>query len=109
MCALCGALGASRYWTDAAGRPEFERAGAKLTRRLERSRRVDLVNAVLRAQRLALHDWGGNSYVLQNAAGRRQNVYNLAGVWAAADTLAAQPIDPLDEQLLRELEAGAGG
>jgi hypothetical protein len=104
MCGLCGALGSSQYWTDAAGRPEFEAAGRKVVRRNERSQRVALVNAVLRPYRLTVHDWGGNSFVLQNVLGKKQNVYNLAGVWAAADELAGRPVDPLNEPLLDELE-----
>jgi|SRR5882757_300507 len=104
MCGLCGALGSSQYWTDAAGRPEFEAAGRKVVRRNERSQRVALVNAVLRPCHVTVHDWGGNSFVLQNAVGKKQNVYNLAGVWSAADELAGHPVDPLDEHLLDELE-----
>jgi hypothetical protein len=104
MCGLCGALGSSQYWTDAAGRPEFEAAGRKVVRRNERSQRVALVNAVLRPSQVTVHDWGGNSFVLQNALGKKHNVYNLAGVWSAADKLAGRPVDPLDEHLLNELE-----
>lgn len=107
MCGLCGALGSSQYWTDAAGRPEFEAAGQKVVRRNERARRVALVNAVLRTSQVSVQDWGGNSFVLQNELGKRRNVYNLAGVWSAADELAGRPVDPLDEQLLDELEQAA--
>jgi hypothetical protein len=104
MCALCGALGSGEYWTDAAGRPEFEAAGRKLTRRHERSQRVALVDEVLKPYGLSIRDWGGNSYVLRSACGAARNVYNLAGVWSVADELAQTAVDPLSDSLLRELE-----
>lgn len=104
MCGLCSALGSSKEWTDAAGRPEFEKAGRKVTRRAERERRVAHANNVLRFYGLELRDWGGNSYVLSNAAGRSENMYNLLGIWEAADRLAGRPCDPLDSMLLEALE-----
>jgi hypothetical protein len=104
MCGLCGVLGSGEYWTDAAGRSEFEAAGRKVVRRHERSQRVALVDAVLKPYGLSIRDWGGNSYVLRSASGDTRNVYNLAGVWSAADELAETAVDPLSEPLLRELE-----
>lgn len=108
MCGLCAALGSSQDWTDAAGRPEFEKAGHKVTRRSEREARVALANRVLGFYGLELRDWGGNSFVLSDRSGRSENMYNLAGIWAAAERLAGAPCDPLDPALLRVLEEGAG-
>lgn len=108
MCGLCGALGGSQYWTDAAGRAEFEHTGARIVRRRERAQRVALLDAMLQLHGLRVRDWGGNSYVLEDAAGRRENVYNLAGIWAAADALAAEPVDPLAQSWLQAIEAGRG-
>ena len=104
MCGLCAALGSSKDWTDAAGRPEFERTGRKVTRRAEREERVMMVNCVLRYYGLELADWGGNSYVLSNSAGRSENIYNLAGIWAASERLIDGGCDPLDPGLLLQLE-----
>lgn len=104
MCGLCGALGSAEYWTDAAGRPEFETGGRKVVRRHERSQRVALVDAVLKPYGLSIRDWGGNSYVLRTSLGDTRNVYNLAGVWAMADELAGVPLDPLSDQLLQAIE-----
>jgi len=42
--------------------------------------------------------------VLSNGAGRSENMYNLWGIWAAADRLAGKPCDPLDPALLAVLE-----
>lgn len=107
MCGLCGALGSSQYWTDAAGSADFQRNGVTITRRDERDRRLRLINRLLRSRELMVRDWGGNSYVLEGARGKIDNVYNLAGIWASIDAHGAGAlIDPLDPAFLDELEQG---
>jgi len=109
MCSLCAVLGGSAHWTDAAGRSEFERSGSKVTRRAERERRVGLLNAALSAHDLKVLDWGGNSYVVENTAGKSRNAYTVNAIWQAADDLAAAPVDPLDETFLDRLERSVKG
>jgi hypothetical protein len=109
MCSLCAALGGSRNWTDAAGQAAFAKTGRNVTLRDERSRRVALLNAVLVRYKLTISDWGGNSYVLSDAAGRTANMYTLGGIWSDADRLASEPCDPLDPDLIANLNASAGG
>ena len=109
MCSLCAALGGSRYWTDEAGHAAFVRTGRGLSLREERGRRVALLNAVFARYDLTISDWGGNSYVLSNLSGRAANMYTLGGIWAEADALSSEPCDPLDQGLIKRLEAlGAG-
>jgi hypothetical protein len=104
MCSLCATLGGSRYWTDAAGRHEFRsNGGGKVTLRNEREARVTLLNRLLGAYGITINDWGGNSFVLQDRGGRRENVYNLAGIWAAANKMTGG-CDPLDRTFLEYLE-----
>lgn len=103
MCSLCSALGASRYWTDAAGHSAFRRNGGKVTRRQEREARVALLNQMLVPSGVCIKDWGGNSYLLQTRDGRRQNVYNLNGIWAAVETLTSGKIDPLEQHFIDTL------
>ena len=103
MCSLCAALGGSRYWTDAAGDSAFETGGRKISLGEERSRRVALLNTILAFYDLSISDWGGNSYVLQNAQGRTLNMYNLAGIWADVDRMAERPCDPLDPALIARI------
>lgn len=105
MCALCAVLGSSRYWTDAAGRAEFEANGTKVSKRHEHARRAQLANAVLQTFGVTLKDWGASSYVLENAAGQSESVYHLNGIWAAAERLSGVVCDPLDDGLLARLEA----
>lgn len=111
MCSLCAALGGSRSWTDAAGKAVFAQGGRAITTRDERGRRVALLNSVLGYYGLQVSDWGGNSYVMTNAAGQSANMYSLGGIWADADRLASQPCDPLDEELIARLDTlgTAGG
>ena len=109
MCSLCAALGASRFWTDAAGHGAFRHNGGKLTLRHEREARVALLNRLLAPFGLRIRDWGGNSYVLQNHDGRRQNVYNLNGIWAAVDALIPGGCDPLDPRFLDTLSKAEPG
>lgn len=105
MCGLCGALGSNQYWTDAAGSADFQRNGVTVTRRDERRQRLAVINRLLLPHALQLRDWGGNSYVLESARGKVDNVYNLAGIWAAVDEhTAGNVIDPLDPALLEHLE-----
>jgi hypothetical protein len=105
VCSLCAVLGRSDHWTDAAGRPEFERLGRKVTRRAERERRVDLLNVILASQGLRVLDWGGNSFVIEDRAGKSENAYSLNAIWSAADRLGHRPIDPLDEEILANVQA----
>jgi hypothetical protein len=103
VCSLCSALGASRYWTDAAGRDAFRRHDGKVTRRQEREARVALLNLLLAQSGVGVRDWGGNSYVLQNRDGRRLNVYNLNGIWESVEALTSHRCDPLDQHFIDTL------
>ena len=103
MCSLCAALGSSRYWNDAAGHEAFRWNGGRFSLRSEREARVALLNHLLCASGVSVRDWGGNSYILQNRQGRRQNVYNLNGIWAAVDILSPGGCDPLDAGFLDAL------
>ena len=64
------------------------------TRRQERLARIALA-IILRHYGLKLGDFEGRSYVLRSATGRTELVPHLAGMWSAADGLAARPCDPL--------------
>jgi hypothetical protein len=106
MCSLCAAFGGSRFWTDAAGHDGFRHNGGKVTLRSEREKRVALLNRLLGAYGINIKDWGGNSYVLQDQKGQRLNVYNLAGIWAAVDTMTGNGCDPLGQEFLEHLSRG---
>ncbi|MEI9899327.1 MAG: hypothetical protein WDN31_03440 [Hyphomicrobium sp.] len=64
-----------------------------------------LLNSVLAHYGVHVADWGGNSYVMTNAAGHTANMYSLGGIWADADRLAGLPCDPLDQDLIDRLNS----
>lgn len=103
MCSLCDTMGNGSFWTDAAGRPEFEGSGESITPRAERTRRVQLANLILREFGLHLSDWSGSAFVVESKSGASEIVYHLNGIWGAAQRLAQRPCDPLDPALLARL------
>jgi hypothetical protein len=109
MCALCGILGASDHWADAAPRPGvFTRNTDSAARRRERMHRVAAANRILKYYGMTLVDWQGRSFVLSTATGKTEMVDNLSHLWAAAERLIGRPCDPLDEDLIARLETELG-
>jgi hypothetical protein len=109
MCALCGVLGGSDHWADAAARPGvYTRAADPVMRRRERANRVRIANQVLAVFGLRLSDWQGTSYLLATFTGKTEIVEDLAHLWAAAERLIGRPCDPLDPALLARLERARG-
>jgi hypothetical protein len=109
MCALCGVLGGTEYWTDAVRRPGvFTRNTDAAARRRERAHRVVVANRILKHYGMALADWQGASFVLSTSTGRTEMVESLSHLWAAAERLLGRPCDPLDEGLMVRLEADHG-
>ena len=90
MCALCGAL-LDEHWVEQG------------SSRRERVSRVRLANRVLGHFGLRLDDWGGRVYVLRDRKGRAVVVTNLGTVWAEAERLTGQALDPLDPGLVAAL------
>lgn len=103
MCGLCGTLGGPAHWSQAAGRLD-----AALTRRAERQHQVRVCNALLHPQRLRLDDWQGSALVLSSPTGKREVLNSLPEVWATAQAMSGQAIDPLDPALWALLGAPAG-
>jgi hypothetical protein len=109
MCALCGIFGGSDHWTDAVARPGvFTRNTDAAGRRRERMHRVAAANRVLRHYRMTLADWQGTSFVLSTGTGKTEIVDNLSHLWTAAERLSGRSCDPLDQQLIAELESDRG-
>src|SRR6266436_2189760 len=87
MCALCGVLGGSGHWTDAAARPGvFTRNRDGLQRRRERAHRIACASGVLKFYGLTLSDWQASSFVLSTATGKTELLQRLLGDPALADT-----------------------
>jgi hypothetical protein len=109
MCSLCGVLGGSGHWTDAAQRPGvFTRNTDGLQRRRERTHRITCASEVLRYYGLTLSDWQASSFVLSTATGKTELVEDLGHLWAAAQKLLGKPCDPLDPDLILRLAGQLG-
>lgn len=109
MCALCGVLGGSDHWTDAAARPGvFTRNTDPLERRRERARRVSAANRILNHYGMRLADWQGSAFTLSTLTGKTELVENLTHLWTAAEALSGRVCDPLDPSLIGRLEASGG-
>ncbi len=103
MCGLCGVFLGEAHWTDAS----VGVAGSGVrTRRHERLHRVALANRILKQYGMKLTDWQGSAYLLAGQTGQTVIVPNVAAVWAQAERLRSQSIDPLDERLIEVLEQG---
>src|SRR5581483_11808372 len=107
MCALCGVLGGSDHWADAAARPGvFTRNVGTAERRRERMRRIFLANGILRHFGMRLGDWQGSAYLLSTATGKTEVVEGLAHLWASAEKVSGRSCDPLAPGLIERLEDG---
>jgi hypothetical protein len=109
MCLVCGNLSGEPHWTERRpdSRPDVDPA-AETRRRRDRYRRIRLVNRVLAAGRLTVHDEpGATRYVLTNGRGSSELLEHLGEIWSAAERQLGRPIDPLDDALL--LSLGSGG
>jgi hypothetical protein len=103
MCGACAVLNNAPDWADRVGNPEGISHRQNLTRAAERQRRANLVNLLLVSKRMRLFDLG-NSFSVQGPTGRVDIVATLAHVWAAADRLSEDLLDPLDLKQLEALE-----
>jgi hypothetical protein len=108
MCALCGLIGGDEHWTDAVARDGvFTRNRDPSRRRLERARRVEVANRVLKLYGLKLSDWQGTSFLLSTFTGKSEMVGDLGHLWSAAERLSGRACDPLDPDFLARLESHA--
>ena len=108
MCAFCTMMVGETHWTEAgtdAGRAAEAESGRE--RYLGRLHRVALVNRILDHYGCQASDWANNQYVVQSRAGRTALVEHLPQIWAAAEEIAGQPLDPLDPALLDSLRRSA--
>lgn len=104
MCSLCGILGVETHWSDAVARPGiYSHNDDPHKRRLERTRRIAMVNRVLAAHALRLSDWHGRAYMLSTATGKTEMIETLSHLWYSAESLSNRTFDPLDPAFLARL------
>jgi hypothetical protein len=98
MCILCYGLTGEEHWSDA-------RVGAEPPPSI-RARRRALLTRVMAAHGLDYSD--DPTGVTSLVSDRKGNVLlarSLGEVWAAAQTLAKRPLDPLDPALLKRIDS----
>lgn len=93
MCGLCGVFGTEHHWS-AASAPRGQSANAP-ERRLDRGRRVALLNAMLASRKVRVREWQGHAYIVSGATGRSEIADNLAEIWRAVERVGGRPFDPL--------------
>ena len=103
MCVLCGDLIGEVNWAEQT--VTGASVGTESARRQARFHRTRVVNRVLAPYQLSAHeDLSGTRYVVADRKGAQEVVRDLGELWPAADRLARTSLDPLDSDLLAELE-----
>jgi hypothetical protein len=105
MCGLCRVLGGPGHWSDAIARDGmYTRNHTPQERRRERANRTRIANLVLKTYGLKLEDWQSNTYVLRTLTGKSEVFDSLNHLWPVAEKLIGRRCDPLDEELIVQLE-----
>lgn len=100
MCILCYGLTGEEHWSDARVGPE---PSASI-----RARRRAILTRVMAAHGLDYSDDPtGVTSLVSDRKGNIQVARSLGEVWAAAEAVVKHPLDPLDPDLLRRLDAQA--
>ena len=90
MCEVCAVFGVSEHWIDAADPMGSQNVAAGiLENRGERSKRLQLINRILRSAGLMASDWDGEAYSVEDAQGRRKIAPDLSALWRIAEELGA--------------------
>jgi len=101
MCSFCAVFAGIPHWTESgtdAGEAEPVTGGREW--RLQRLKRVGLINRLLRFYGCKLEDWMAESYMVRSLQGRTEIVPALPQVWQAIEAISKKPADPLDPALL---------
>lgn len=99
MCANCGFPSVPGHWTEAGAETPTDRMRARF-------RRAQLLQSVLPAYGLSVHDDGATPGVtVSDRTGRHEMVGDVTEVWAAAERMSGHAVDPLDLRFLGQ--AGA--
>src|SRR4030095_4415116 len=110
MCALCGVLGGSGHWTDAAARPGvFTRNIDASQPGGERGHRIPCASRVLAYYGLTLSDWQASSLILSTATGKTELVEELRHLGGAPEELLRRPRTPLAVRMHARLGVWKGG
>jgi|RhiMethySRZTD1v2_1073278.scaffolds.fasta_scaffold640036_3 hypothetical protein len=94
MCANCGFPSAPGHWTEAGAATASDRLRARF-------RRAQVLQSILRAYGLMVHDDGVTpGLTIATQTGISEMVADLTELWAVAERLHGRPIDPLDPRFV---------
>ena len=103
MCEVCAIFGAGEHWSDFARLRDQRFPFADIQHyRVERKRRIALLNLAIGRFGLVCEDWDGEALTIHDAQGRFRLAPTLGDVWPAVTQLAGRAIDPLAEPLFPE-------
>ena len=106
MCAFCAVFAGIPHWTETGtDAAEGERTSGGRDWRLQRLKRVKLINRILAFYGCKLDDWMAESYQVHSLQGRTEIVSALPQIWMTVEAIAKKPADPLDAALLAFLKA----
>lgn len=89
---MCGLLGGEPQWSSGA----HHLPGAQTpTRRAERARQVQVLNAMLRPLAVRVSDWQGCAFLVAGPTGKQELADSLGQVWHVVQSLTGRCIDPL--------------
>jgi hypothetical protein len=103
MCANCGFPAAPGHWTEAGAATAPDRLRARF-------RRAQVLQTVLPSYGLTAHDDGLiPGMTVATRTGNQAMTADLAELWATAERMIGQPIDPLDPRFLCTDAGDEGG
>ena len=98
MCEVCAIFGVGGHWTESPPLQDDEFPAPEIQHhRVERRRRIALLNDWLANDRLVVGDWDGEAFVVEDDAGRRRVASDLSALWPVIEALAGHAMDPLRE------------
>ena len=109
MCAFCAVFTGIPHWTETGtNASEDERVSGGRDWRLQRLKRVGLINKLLGFYGCKLEDWMAESYMVRSLQGRTEIVPGLPQIWMMVEAMSKKPADPLDPTLLEFLRERTG-
>ena len=100
MCEVCAIFGIGEHWVESAPLVPAEFPAIEIqSHRVERRRRIELLNAWLLRTGVTVQDWDGEAFSVEDNSGRRRIASDLSTLWPAVEALAGSPFDPLADEM----------
>ena len=98
MCEVCAIFGVSAHWADAAPiGVAIDTAPAIQGHRIERRRRIQILNDWVASRDVVVQDWDGEAFSVQAPDGRMRIGADLSALWPVIELLSGAKFDPLED------------